>query len=366
MKIGIVGTRGIPNFYGGFEEFAQHLSESLVKRGYEISVYNPHIHPYKKSKWRGVDIIHCYDPESKIGTIGQFIYDFNCILDSRKRGFDIILQLGYTSSSIWNWIFPKGSLIITNMDGLEWKRSKYGRPVQFFLRFAERLAVYFSDHLVADAPAIQSYLDNKYHVQSSYIPYGAVLCQKFNRSLLSEYQLDNLEYYILIARIEPENNIEMILEAFTSSRHLSNKRFVVVGSMHNSYARYIRKRFNDSRILYLGYISDKEKLNSLRYFSEIYFHGHSVGGTNPSLLEAMACGSYICAHDNKFNKYILSGNAIYFKDARDIRNLLNGTISIHNRESWISNNLQKIKYNYSWEKIVDDYESIIMSMNKGS
>ena len=110
MKIGIIGTRGIPNFYGGFEEFAQHLSELLVKRGYEVSVYNPHIHPYKESNWRGVEVIHCYDPESKIGTIGQFIYDFNCILDSRNRGFDIILQLGYTSSSIWNWIFPKKSL----------------------------------------------------------------------------------------------------------------------------------------------------------------------------------------------------------------------------------------------------------------
>ena len=364
MKIGIVGTRGIPNFYGGFEEFAQHLSESLVKRGHQVSVYNPHSHTYKKSDWCGVDIIRCYDPESKIGTIGQFIYDFNCILDSRKRGFDIILQLGYTSSSIWNWMFSKESCIITNMDGLEWKRSKYSRIVRVFLQFAERLAIYFSDHLIADAPAIKSYLDKKYHIKSSYIPYGAVLSEKFDKSFLSEYNLDNSEYYMLVARMEPENNIQMILEAFTNCRSLVNKRFIVAGNMNSSYGRYIRERFSDSRILYLGYISDKEKLNSLRHFSDIYFHGHSVGGTNPSLLEAMACGSYICAHDNQFNKYILSEDAMYFKDTRDIANLLNETSLPHNRERWVLNNLQKIRDNYSWKKIVDDYESI-MSMREG-
>ena len=136
MKIGILGTRGIPNFYGGFEQFAQYLSEAFVKKGHEVHVYNSHTHPYEKNEWNGVKLIHCYDPENTIGTVGQFIYDLNCILDSRKREFDIILQLGYTSSSVWNWIFPKKSIIMTNMDGFEWKRSKYSKPVQQFLLFA--------------------------------------------------------------------------------------------------------------------------------------------------------------------------------------------------------------------------------------
>ena len=173
MKIGIIGTRGIPNYYGGFEQFAEYLSVDLVKAGHEVFVYNSHSHPFQESNWNGVNIIHCNDPEDKMGTAGQFIYDLNCILDSRKRKFDIILQLGYTSSSIWGWLLPSKSIIVTNMDGLEWKRSKYSKPVQKFLQFAEYLGVKFSDHLIADSVGIQSYLKEKYKKDSVYIPYGA-------------------------------------------------------------------------------------------------------------------------------------------------------------------------------------------------
>ena len=122
MKIAILGTRGIPNYYGGFEQFAQHLSEYLVNKGHEIIVYNSHTHPYQEGEWNGVKIVHCKDPEDKIGAAGQFIYDLNCIIDSRKRDFDIILQLGYASSAIWYFLFPKKAIVITNMDGLEWKK----------------------------------------------------------------------------------------------------------------------------------------------------------------------------------------------------------------------------------------------------
>ena len=121
MKVAILGCRGIPNAYGGFEQFAQYLSEGLVNLGHSVSVYNAHNHPYQDEFWNGVKIIHIHDPEKKIGTIGQFIYDYNCIQDARNRDFDIILQLGYTSSSVWHKFLPKGVPILTNMDGLEWK-----------------------------------------------------------------------------------------------------------------------------------------------------------------------------------------------------------------------------------------------------
>ena len=124
MKIGILGTRGVPNYHGGFEQFAEYLSLGLLKRGLDVYVYNSHNHPYQEKIYKGVKIIHKNDPEHKLGTAGQFIYDLNCIRDSRKRNFDIIYQLGYTSSSIWWWLMPKKTIIVTNMDGLEWKRTK--------------------------------------------------------------------------------------------------------------------------------------------------------------------------------------------------------------------------------------------------
>ncbi|RYZ18900.1 MAG: DUF1972 domain-containing protein, partial [Chitinophagaceae bacterium] len=121
MKIALLGTRGIPNHYGGFEQFAEYFAVYLAGKGHEVYVYNSGHHPYQEKTFKGVNLIHCTDPEDKIGTAGQFIYDLNCILDSRKHSFDIILQLGYTSNSVWHFLLPKKPVIITNMDGLEWK-----------------------------------------------------------------------------------------------------------------------------------------------------------------------------------------------------------------------------------------------------
>ncbi|HTD41429.1 MAG TPA: DUF1972 domain-containing protein, partial [Mucilaginibacter sp.] len=141
LKIAILGTRGIPNYYGGFEHISEYVSAGLVKRGHSVTVYNSHNHPYKEDTWNGVNIQHCYDPEYLIGTAGQFVYDLNCLMDARRKKFDVVLLMGYTSSSVWGRLYPKKSTIITNMDGLEWKRSKYSKQVQQFLKYAEKLAI---------------------------------------------------------------------------------------------------------------------------------------------------------------------------------------------------------------------------------
>src|SRR3982750_1944781 len=119
MNIAIIGTRGIPNRYGGFEQLAEMLSVGLLQKGHSVTVYNSHKHPYQQKEWSGVKIIHCYDAEHILGTAGQFIYDLNCIRNAGKENFDVLLFLGYTSSSVWGRLFPKGSIIISNMDGLE-------------------------------------------------------------------------------------------------------------------------------------------------------------------------------------------------------------------------------------------------------
>ena len=361
MKVAILGTRGIPNFYGGFEQFTQHLSEEFVKKGHEVYVYNSSAHPYQEKVWNGVNIIHCKDPEDKIGTAGQFIYDLNCILDSRKRNFDIILQLGYTSSSVWSWLFPKRSIIITNMDGLEWKRSKYSKVVQKFLIYAERLAVKYSDYLISDSVGIQTYLRNKYSVDSEYIPYGANLISDIDDSILKKHNLTEGSYNMLIARLEPENNIETILQSVVESE--TERNFLVIGNTENKYGQYIKQKFKDDRIIYLGYVSGIEKLDALRKNSNIYFHGHTVGGTNPSLLEAMSSHALICAHNNEFNRAILGKDAFYFSCKKCIIPLLNQN-EMNKTDDFISNNLEKIKQKYSWRKVVSDYESYMISKLK--
>lgn len=360
MKLGIMGTRGIPNNYGGFEQFAEHLSLGLVNRGHEVLVYNSHNHPYRQSVWNGVQIVHKYDPEKQIGTAGQFIYDLNCIIDSRKRGLDALLNLGYTSSSVWGRLFPNHPVVITNMDGLEWKRSKYSNSVKKFLHYAEKLAIRHSDLLIADSKGIQDYLTSRYQITSHFIPYGAPVFTSPQITTLQAFGVKPGAYNLLIARMEPENNIEMILEGACATT--TKLPFLVIGNCGNEFGKKLVDKFrNEPEIQFLGAIYDTTVIDNLRHFSGLYFHGHSVGGTNPSLLEAMGCGALIAAHDNEFNRSVLDNDAYYFSNAEEVRQLVNAFSELlKEKRQKTENNLQKIRDIYSWPTIVNSYEKVIL------
>jgi glycosyltransferase involved in cell wall biosynthesis len=355
MKIGIIGTRGIPNRYGGFEQLAEKLSVGLVNKGHEVIVYNSKQHPYQQKNFNAVKIIHCYDAEHWLGTTGQFIYDLNCIVNARRENFDALLFLGYTSSSVFGRFFPKRPLIISNMDGMEWKRSKYSKLTQRFLKQAEKWAIKYSDFFIADSPVIQTYLQAKYAIDSEYIAYGADILQIENEAILDRYKLTKYEYYMLMARMEPENNIEMILDGFYNSN--STKRFIVVGNADNKFGTKLKEKYkNDTRIILAGSEFDQNKIHTLKFFCSLYFHGHSVGGTNPSLLEAMASKANIAAHNNDFNRAVLQDDAQYFADETEVRQIIGNTI-IDRKAA--DNNFSKITEQYNWHRIIDQYEDFI-------
>jgi glycosyltransferase involved in cell wall biosynthesis len=353
MKIAILGTRGIPNHYGGFEQFAEFFSVYLVEKGHEVYCYNSHNHKFQEKTFHGVNIIHQHDPEYKYGTFGQFIYDYNCIMDSRKRDFDIILQLGYTSNSIWFFLLPKKPITITNMDGLEWKRTKYSKPVQQFLKFAERLAAISSDYLVSDSIGIEKFLKEKYKKESTYIAYGAYPFDSPNEEFLKEYHVEKEKFNMIMARFEPENNLDMVLEGVAQSN--DKTPILVIGKHETKYGEYLKNKFKShDNIKFLGGIYNLEHLNNLRYFSKLYFHGHSVGGTNPSLLEAMASQALVIAHNNDFNKGILKDNGIYFSNPLEVKNILEAVKKSDNLQK-VQNNYQAIIKDFNWEKINGQY-----------
>jgi glycosyltransferase involved in cell wall biosynthesis len=353
MKIAILGTRGVPNYYGGFEQFAEFFSVYLVKKGHEVYCYNSHNHPFQEKYFNGVHILHQHDPEYKYGTFGQFIYDYNCIRDARKRDFDIILQLGYTSNSVWFFLLPKKPIIITNMDGIEWKRSKYNQPVQQFLRFAERLAAMSSDYLVSDSIGIQKFLKKRYNKESTYIAYGANPFNEPNEAILKEYDVIKENFNMIMARFEPENNFEMVLDGVVKSD--DKTPILVIGNHNTKYGEVLKNKYkNQSFIRFLGAIYNLEHLNNLRFYSNFYFHGHSVGGTNPSLLEAMASQALVLAHNNDFNRGILKENSYYFSDAEEVKNLLL-TIKKNDNLQFIQNNFEAIVNEFNWEKINGEY-----------
>lgn len=366
MKIAILGTRGIPNHYGGFEQFAEIISVNLVKLGHEITVYNPHFHSYKENFFNDVKIKRAYSPEKYIGAAANFIYDYLCFRDALKSDFDIILECGYHSNAPSYYLMKKTTkpVLITNMDGIEWKRSKWNNFTRKLIEKLEKLAVDKSDYLVSDNIGIQKYYQKKYNVDSYCIAYGADLINNFNVGLLEDYKVESQKYFILIARLEPENNIETILDAFCQSQ--SDFPFLVIGNYNTKYGDYVKHKYKNNKIFFCGGIYDKKRLDSLRKYALAYFHGHSVGGTNPSLLEAMASQAFIVAHENEFNQSILEGNALYFKGKNDLKTIIAdlSSFSLTKRQLFIANNCIAIENRYAWDLITKEYETLFIKVLK--
>ena len=365
MKIAFISTRGIPNNYGGFEQFAEYISVGLAQRGHDVTVYSPHYHTYQGSEYNGVKIKHIYSPELWMGgSVGSFFYDYACLKDALKReDFDIIYEAGYTS------IIPayirfnvkniKKPIFTTNMDGLEYKRTKFNKWVQKFVFWEERMAVKYSHYLVADNLGIHDYYKEKYGKESKFLAYGATIHDHYNADYLKEYGLVGNSYFILVARLEPENNINMVIDGYLASNQYGRKPLVVVGKTNTSYGKKLVAKYgNNLNIKFVGGIYDIDKLNSIRHFSYAYFHGHSVGGTNPSLLEAMASECFILSHNNVFNHSVLRDNAIYYKSTEDVAKLLNDIDNIvyKYKSDFTLDNLDIIRNEYSWEKLIDEHE----------
>lgn len=365
MKIAFVSTRGIPNNYGGFEQFAEYISVGMAQRGHEVVVYSPKFHPYQESTYKGMRIKHIYSPETWMGSsVGSFFYDFASLRDAlKKEDFDIIYEAGYTSiipAYIWfNVKKRKRPIFTTNMDGLENKRSKFSPMVRRFLDWEEKMAVKYSHYLIADNMGIHDYYKEKYGKESKFLAYGADIHDDFKAEYLEEFGLKSEEYYILIARLEPENNIVMAIEGYLHSKENGRRPLIVVGKTNTPHGKELVEKYgNERNVEFVGGIYDFKKLDSVRHFSKAYFHGHSVGGTNPSLLEAMAAGCFIFAHDNIFNRAVLKENAFYYPSADKVTEYLNriDTIAEGSKIQYTARNIEVIRNEYSWESLIDKHE----------
>lgn len=365
MKIAFVSTRGIPNNYGGFEQFAEYISVGMAQRGHEVVVYSPKFHPYQESTYKGVRIKHIYSPETWMGSsVGSFFYDFASLRDAlKKEDFDIIYEAGYTSiipAYIWfNVKKRKRPIFTTNMDGLENKRSKFSPMVRRFLDWEEKMAVKYSHYLIADNMGIHDYYKEKYGKESKFLAYGADIHDDFKAEYLEEFGLKSEEYYILIARLEPENNIVMAIEGYLHSKENGRRPLIVVGKTNTPHGKELVEKYgNERNVEFVGGIYDFKKLDSVRHFSKAYFHGHSVGGTNPSLLEAMAAGCFIFAHDNIFSRAVLKENAFYYPSADKVTEYLNriDTIAEGSKIQYTARNIEVIRNEYSWESLIDKHE----------
>ena len=376
MHIVITGTRGIPNHHGGFERFAEKVSVRWHEKGHKVTVYNTAGHPFTGTSWHGVTIIHKPFPCHTLGSFATLIYDYLCFRDAYRRKPDVILNCGHGNSF---FIRRKNKVpVVTLTDGLEWKRSGWHPWVRKFFSLTEKVAVKRSRLLVSDHPVIARWFKQKYGISSVVIPYGAdipvdtripagstltEMLEKYSGKHLATQLLPE-QYFLLIARFVKENHTGMILEGYVRSG--ISYPLLLIGDPGNRYGRKLIKKYaGKSRIIFGGAVYDEQTLTLLRHHSRGYIHGHSAGGTNPSLLEAMAAGCLITAHDNPFNRYILGEEASYFSTPAELAKILKDWDSyLTNKESLIKKYREKIRTGYSWEKVTEAYEEIFRRLTE--
>lgn len=362
MKLAILGTRGIPARYGGFETFAEELALRLVAKGITVTVYcEMEDSKQMADEYLGIKLVHI--PATKCGPLTTVLFDLRCLWHSRSS-YDVVYMLGYGAAPFC--LIPKlwGTRVWLNVDGIEWARDKWSGVAKLYFKFMEWLSTWVPDRIIADAEAIRTHLESRHHLWSScsVIPYGApIVVAPPNVLLLNNWTLTPGGYYLVVARIEPENHVREVIEGYSASA--ATIPLVVVGNhlIETDYARKILQTQTGAQVKFVGAIYDKDKLKALRYYALAYCHGHSVGGTNPSLLEALGCGNLVIAHDNTFNREVAGDVGFYFTSSHDISTLLKAVDSLSEIEKTRLADKARaiIQKKYDWNTIAESYLKLL-------
>lgn len=357
LKVSIVGTRGIPANYGGFETFAQEVATLLAQQNITITVYCDYQEEPPLEKLQGVQLKYSKTTKSK----NPLLYYYDTIRKSLKHS-DIVLIAGTGGSLFYFLNIFKRRVIITNCDGLESRRQKWSFLKRNFIRLTEIVAVKASNAIIADSKGIEQYLKEhyraKYHSKIHTIEYGAHEVTKADESYIKALNLKPNEYFLVVSRLEPENNIHTIISGFKKLN--SPYPLVIVGGLlDNDYVNELQYSQSE-KIIFLGGIYDSKKLDAVRYYSTAYIHGHSVGGTNPSLLEAMASGNICVCHDNIFNREVTDNEMYYFKNADELTTQLDHLLHCNENEKIGKKkiSIDRIKNYYNWPRITQEYVNL--------
>lgn len=364
-KLRILGIRGLPANHGGFETFAEHLALFLVGRSWNVTVYCQEEEKaggngkYYEDSWRGVHLVHI--PVKQKGALGTVVFDWKSVVHAcRESG--LVLTLGY-NTAIFNVLYRlKGLCNIINMDGIEWRRQKWGAVAKAWFYINERAAVWLGNHLVADHPEIKKHLSTRIRSEKiTTIAYGSHRIDEAEVQVLSKFGLAPNGYAILIARPEPENSILEVVRAW--SRKHRGIPLLVLGNYaeDRTYHRTVLEA-GSKEVIFAGAIYDTDTVAALRFFAKLYIHGHQVGGTNPSLVEALGAGNSVLAHDNPFNRWVAADGARYFSDEDGFEKLLEQVL--YDEEHIIRARLSSLKRHseaFTWERVLHEYESLLLS-----
>ncbi|MDF0490652.1 DUF1972 domain-containing protein [Sphingomonas sp. H39-1-10] len=360
----ILGIRGVPATHGGFETFADRLARHLRGRGWDVTVYCQGSPTGRREEdlWEGVRRIHI--PVRARGPWGTVEFDMRAAQDALKRP-GTILTLGYNTGFLSAYLRLRGRVNLVNMDGLEWKRAKYRAITRALLWVNERLAAYSGNMLIADHPAIAAHLATRVSpVKTTVIPYGSDRLLDMSAAPLAGFGVEPGGFFTLIARPEPENSVLEIVRAF--SRRRRGLKLLVLGAYDPAipyHAAVLDAAGPD--VVMPGAVYDRRIVDALRVHSIAYLHGHQVGGTNPSLVEALGAGNAIIAHDNRFNRWVAGRAALYFASEEQIFDHLNRLVSCEAlRAELRAAAVTRWRAAFTWDKVLSGYEELIEAWSR--
>lgn len=355
----ILGTRGVPAAHGGFETFAEHLALYLVERGWRVLVYcqEEGTGPLVEDVWRGVERVRL--PVRGSDAKSTIVFDWLAIQHAARHR-DLCLTLGYNTAVFCALLRLRRIRNVINMDGIEWSREKWGPLAKTWFWLNDWAGCWLGDHLVADHPEIKNHLATRVSADKiTTIAYGADRIEGAPEDAVRALGLVPGRYLTLIARPEPENSILEVVRGF--SRQQRGVKLAVLGNYvdNNDYHRAVKAAASEE-VLFLGAIYDKAILQGLRWHSLAYVHGHQVGGTNPSLVEALGAGNAVIAHDNRFNRWVAGEAARYFDSADSFAS----SLEVLSADAVQLNVMRaaavaRFTEGFMWQQVLADYERML-------
>lgn len=357
LRIALVGTRGVPASYGGFETCVEEVGGRLADRGHQVTVYcrTAGSGLPQQNEYLGMKLVHL--PALHRRSLETLSHTGLSVAHMLQHRPDAAIVFNAANAPWLPLIRLARIPIATHVDGLEWKRAKWGTLGRRYYRIAESAAVVFSDALISDATGIQDYYRQEFGANSELISYGAPIVSIQESTRIFELGLKPGGYHLVVARFEPENHVDLIVDGYRRSD--AKLPLVVVGSAPYS-EKYTHRvhTLSDERVHFVGGIWDQELLNQLYANALVYWHGHSVGGTNPSLLRAMGAGAATNAFDVNFNREVLGDAGRYFAGAAQVRDLVSAAESDDTGTRSRGKEAQDLALRYDWEDVADRYETL--------
>lgn len=361
LKIAIIGSRGYPYVYSGYETLVKELSERLVESGNQVTVYcHSKLFNEKPAKVNGINLIYTPSVNSKI--FSQLFNSFFSFVHVCFSNVDVILVVNSANGpfGLLTKIFRKKTCI--NVDGLEWLRPKWKGMGSFYFKFASKLSTIFFDKIITDSFEMKKIYEKKFSKNSHTIAYGSTMIKEVSKQKIDYLKLESNSYYLIVGRLVPDNNSQLIINSFLKSN--SKKKLVIVGDVpyNDSYAKKIKELASD-KIIFTGYINCNETLSSLYKFCYAYVHGHEFGGTNPTMINALDFNCQILALNTIFNiEMLVNKRAVFFE--KNLKSCSNSFLHFEKNYDKISKSNSKyiLLEKYMWDVISKQYLEIFKGL----